>query len=298
MKRPDPLTILAFVLFVLIGGSNFVAVRFSNRELPPFFGAGVRFFAASVMLIVIALVFRPPRPRGHELVGPLVFGLLNFAAAYAFFYWGAQEVPAALGAVIFAAVPLMTLVLAVTQRIEPFRLRALLGGLIAGVGVVVIVGAPVNASVPFVYIGTVVISAVGAAQAAIVIKRFPPVHPVFMNAIAMGVGGCTLLLFSALSGEEWQVPTKPATWYALAFMVPIGSVVLFVLYVFVVQRWTASAASFQFVLFPVVAAIAGALVADEPLDASVGIGGVIVLVGIYVGALARSRKPVRIESAV
>ncbi|HEY6102605.1 MAG TPA: hypothetical protein VI007_05190 [bacterium] len=37
----------AFLAVVIIGGSNFVAVRFSNRELPPFWGASIRFFASA-----------------------------------------------------------------------------------------------------------------------------------------------------------------------------------------------------------------------------------------------------------
>lgn len=34
---------LVFATVVLVGGGNFVAVRFSNRELAPFWGAGLRF---------------------------------------------------------------------------------------------------------------------------------------------------------------------------------------------------------------------------------------------------------------
>ena len=39
--RPDRLTLIAFALFVLIGGANGVAVCFSNFELPPFWGAAM-----------------------------------------------------------------------------------------------------------------------------------------------------------------------------------------------------------------------------------------------------------------
>lgn len=299
MTRPSPATLVAFVFFVLIGGSNFVAVRFSNRELPPFLGAGVRFGAAALLLFAIVAIARIPIPRGRALVGTLIFGFLNFFAAYAFFYWGAQEVPAALGAVIFGAVPLMTLVLASLQGLERFRWRALLGASIAIVGVVVTVGAPVNANVPLLYLGAVVVSAVGAAQAAIVIKRFPSVAPVAINAVAMGVGAPVLLLLSVVSGEEWVMPTRASTWYALAFLVTLGSVLLFVLYVFIVHRWTASAASFQFVLFPVVSAIAAALIANEALDAAVAVGGLLALAGVYLGALAQTpNAEPRVETSI
>lgn len=293
MKRPTPLTLVAFALVALIGGSNFVAVRLSNRELDPFFGASVRFVGASLLLFGIVAITRTSLPRGRALVGALIFGFLNFFAAYAFVYWGLQRVPAALAGVIFGAVPLLTLILAVVQRLERFHWRALVGATIAIAGVVVMAGAPANADVPLVYFVAVVLSALGAAQAAVHIKRFPPVHPFAMNAVAMASGAPLLLVLSALSGESWVVPSRATTWYTLAFLIPIGSVALFVLYVYVVHRWTASAASYQFVLFPVVAAIVGSVVAEEALDWSIAIGGVLVVAGTYVGALAQA-KPVEV----
>jgi drug/metabolite transporter (DMT)-like permease len=292
LNRPSPATLVAFVFFVLIGGSNFVAVRFSLRELDPFYAAGIRFALASSLLFAIAAVARVALPRGRALRGAVIYGLLNFFVAYAFFYWGAQRVPAALGSVIFGAVPLMTVLLAAAQGIERLRGRAILGGLIAVAGVLVTVGAPANASVPLLYLGAVVVSAAGAAQTAIVLKRFPDIRPVSMNAIGLGLGAILLLVTSLASGESWIVPSRPATWSALGFMVPVGSVLLFVLYVFIVQHWTATGASFQFVLFPVVAAIAGALIAGEALDARIAIGGLLALVGVYIGALAGGRTPI------
>jgi hypothetical protein len=50
-STPSPvsegLVLTAFLTLVLIGGANFVAVRFSNVELAPFWGAGSRFLLAS-----------------------------------------------------------------------------------------------------------------------------------------------------------------------------------------------------------------------------------------------------------
>jgi hypothetical protein len=50
------LTFAAFAGTVLIGGSNFVAVKFSNLELAPLYGAAVRFTAAAVIFALLANV--------------------------------------------------------------------------------------------------------------------------------------------------------------------------------------------------------------------------------------------------
>jgi drug/metabolite transporter (DMT)-like permease len=81
---PDRLTLAAFAAVVVIGGSNFVAVRFSNQELPPFFGAGLRFAAATLLFLAVVVLRGIPLPRGQALLGTLLYGLLAFAGAYAF----------------------------------------------------------------------------------------------------------------------------------------------------------------------------------------------------------------------
>ena len=41
---------------------------------------------------------------------------------------------------------------------------------------------------------------------------------------------------------------------------------------------------------PIVAALVGALVADEPITTNLAVGAVVVFLGVYVGALSRTRR--------
>lgn len=59
---------------------------------------------------------------------------------------------------------------------------------------------------------------------------------------------------------------------------------------FVIRRWTASATSYQFVLYPFVAVALGAAIANESVTGAFLLGGALVLAGVYVGALT-GRKP-------
>jgi drug/metabolite transporter (DMT)-like permease len=80
--------------------------------------------------------------------------------------------------------------------------------------------------------------------------------------------------------------------WSVAYLVTLGSVGLFVLILLVVRRWTASATSYVFVLFPVVTMLLGALLADEPLTARGVIGALVVMSGVWFGALAPSARQV------
>jgi drug/metabolite transporter (DMT)-like permease len=281
----------AFLAMVLLGGTNFVAVRFSNAELPPFWGAGSRFILSALILAVIGLVLRVPFPRGRTLVGASLYGLLGFGAFYALAYVGLQEASAGSGAVLLSLAPLTTFLLAVFQGQERFRWRALLGALVALAGIVVMFGAP--GGVPLGSVLAFLGAAVAVGEAGVIAKWFPKAHPVSMNAVAMGVGSVLLLVLSRMADEAWELPVRAATWTAVVYLIALGSVGLFVLYLFILKRWSASRTAYAFVLFPLVASLMGLWLEGDPITPALALGGVIVLGGVYLGALrgAMSGEP-------
>jgi drug/metabolite transporter (DMT)-like permease len=289
VELPDRLTLLAFGGAVVIAGANIVAVRFTIDDVAPFFGAGFRFGIAGLMLLVVAAFRKVPVPRGRELVGTVLYGLLAFGGAMALGYWALQELPAAVGGVVIASVPVLTLFLARIQGLEPFRWRGLFGGLLTMVGIWVLVSGSGTGAVPLGSAFAMLGGAVCLAEAGIVAKKFPPCHPMVFNGLAMAAGASVLLGASQLAGESWSLPTDSAVWLALAYMVLLGSIALFALYLFVLEGWSASAASYQFVLIPFVTALLGAWLLGEAVDERFAVGGLIVLAGVYVGALT-SRK--------
>jgi drug/metabolite transporter (DMT)-like permease len=123
-------TLMAFSLFVLIGGSNAVAVRFSNLELPPFWGTRIRFATVALIFWVIVLVRRITLPRGRALVGAVVYGILATGTSYAFIYWALLRVQASVTMVVLAFAPLITLFLARGHRLEQLTRRRFIGALI------------------------------------------------------------------------------------------------------------------------------------------------------------------------
>jgi drug/metabolite transporter (DMT)-like permease len=137
-----------------------------------------------------------------------------------------------------------------------------------------------------------VASAVCIAQAAVLVRRFPAVHPVTMNAVGMTTGAVLLVAGSVLAGEPHLLPQRAATWAAVAYLVVAGSVVVFVLYLVVLRYWAASRAAYAFVLIPFVTVVLSAWLDNEPLGPGLLLGGLLVLAGVYVGALhPTDRRP-------
>jgi len=281
---------LAFAGVVVFGGLNFVAVRFSNQELAPFFGAALRFVLTGAVFWAMMAIGRIPIPKGRALIGSLLYGFYGFSLALGLGYWALVELPAGVAGVIIAAVPLFTLTLAAVQGIEGIAWRGIVGGLFGIAGIAVLLYSPQSEGVPILSVLAMAGAALCLSQAGIVVKKYPPCHPVAMNGIGVSVGAIAMLVMSILVGEEWVIPAEVESWVALIYLVLLGSVAVFGLYVFVLNHWPASRASYQFVLMPFVTAVAGTLLLDEPIGLGLVVGGAIVLVGVYFGAL--TSKPV------
>lgn len=294
---PDPpverswMTFAAFIGAGSIAGLNIVAVRYSNVELPPLWGAGARFFLAGLLFTFIVLAQKRPWPTAGTLRAAVWYGLLGFTAFYALVYYALVHLRAGLAGIVLALVPLITLGLAVLQRQERLGRDAILGGLLAAAGLGIVYRGELAADAPLLPLLAVIAGVIAAAQGSIVLKHHPRGDPYATNAIAMLVGASALLVLSFLRGESWVAPRQDATLLAFTYLILVGSLVLFALFLYVLQRWTASRTSYQFVLSPIVAVAAGVLIAGEHVTPTFLLGGAVVLAGVYFGALRKARLP-------
>jgi drug/metabolite transporter (DMT)-like permease len=283
----EPAVLGAFLVGSIFAGGNGIGIRFSNRELDPLWGAGIRFSFAALLLLGLMVVLRLAFPRGRALVGSVLFGLLQFGATYALTYYALVELHAGFGQILLALVPLMTLLLAVGQGQERLRLAAVAGSVLALGGVVLMSQAPLRESLPLLSVVAALGGALCFAQAAVLVRRIPRVHPVTMNAVGMSAGAVALVAMSVLAGETLGLPERAATWSAIGYLVTFGSMGVFLLYLFVLRRWAASRAAYSFVLIPIVTVALSAWLDDEPIGVELVLGGALVLGGVYVGALRR-----------
>jgi drug/metabolite transporter (DMT)-like permease len=289
-SRPDRMVLVAFLVFVVLAGANAIGVRFALREMGPFWSAAIRFALAGLLLAAYAVVTRRPLPREGRLAGTVLFGVFGFGLAYTFLYQALRDAPAGTTMLMLAIVPLLTALLAAAQGIERLRLLGLAGAGLACVGILVVSADQVSLDVPILSLVLLVGAAICQAEAGIVVKRFPVGDPVAANAIGMILGAIMLAAFALASGEVFVLPTRIETWVSMAYLIGPGSIAVFLLVLYVLARWTASATSYAFLLFPLVAIVLGAALLQESVQPSFLAGGAIVLAGVYVGAIYRPRR--------
>ena len=288
-QRPDAATLLAFLGVVVLGGANAIAVKLTVAELAPFWGAAMRFTAAGALMLLLTAVTRRPMPRGRSFRGAVLYGVVGFGASYGFAYVGLRDVPAGTAMVLIALTPLLTFGLAIAHRQERFQLQGLIGGLIAVVGIGVVFVDQLSAQVPLTGLLLVLMAAVAIAESGVILKSVPRSDAFATNAVAMLTGAALLLAMSLIAAEPRVLPADSATWAAVGYLVVFGSMAMFALFLYAVQRWTASAVSYVTLLMPLVTVAVASVLTREQITPSFVLGGAVILAGVYVGAFLRIR---------
>jgi drug/metabolite transporter (DMT)-like permease len=123
---------------VLLWSSAFVVIRFVGETLSPGAMAFTRLAAGAVVLVIIALRYRRPFPRGRALALVIGYGLLWFAGYTVLLNWAEQHLDAGTAALLVNFAPILVAIFAGLFMGEGFPKPLVIGILIAFAGVLLI----------------------------------------------------------------------------------------------------------------------------------------------------------------
>jgi drug/metabolite transporter (DMT)-like permease len=289
-RPPRWQTLLAFAIIYLVWGSTFLAIRVGVREVPPFLLAGMRFFAAGIVLYAWMRTQGTPSPHRREWAAAAFLAVLIFVLDYGLLFWAEKRVPSGIAAVMMATIPVfMTLAEIVFLRTQKLTLRLGLALLLGMGGVLVLVSrsagfgqAPIN---PAGAVGLVV-AAISWSTAAILTRKLPlPDSKVMSSGAQMLAGGILLTVAAGLLGEFRGFHVRAVStgaWLALAYLIIAGSIVGFTAYVWLIHHQSPTKVGTYAYVNPVVAVLIGYFLGGEPLGARTVAGTLLVLVSVIV----------------
>ena len=298
MRRPVVLGLYA--LLVGIWSSTWVAIRIGVHDVPPLFGAGLRFALAGVGLLVVCRTLR--RPVRTDPLLATTLAALPFATTYGLIYWAEQYIPSGLTAVLFGVLPIYTaLLVLVFLREEPVHPRFFLGvgiaigGLALAFGESLALGSDDKAGVAA---AAVLLSPLASAIGTIGQKRRGRgLDPLSLNGWAMLGAGLALLAISraaeAWSGAHWTADAVGSLVYLAVF----GSAVTFVVLTILLRELPAVTMSYLPLVLPFGALVFGWALEDERLTLPAVAGAALVAAGLAVAQRPRARRPVARSSA-
>ncbi|KGQ21279.2 EamA family transporter [Thermus filiformis] len=253
-----------------LGGA--VAGRFMHR-IPPEVLIPLRFLLS--FLLLLPLLLRHP-PRGEW--GRLFRVGLALSGAQAFYYLAIHLTTVATGIFLQYLAPLL-LTLYALLRGERLPKRALLGVGLALLGAYLLVVGPRGLLGTPLGVVFGLLSAVSfAAYAAFSFGLRTP--PLVSLAVATGVGSL-LSLPVLLAHLEALLRLSPGDWLGVAYLVTLGTVVPFGLFLMGVRTVPARVATLVAMLEPLSGAVFAVPIAHEPLRPEALLGGGLVLLGVY-----------------
>lgn len=279
-----------YAVLVLIWSSTWVSIKIGLEDLPPLFGAGVRFGLAGVLLLGGAAVAR--RSLRTDPVLAIVLAVLPFATTYGLIYWAEQHVPSGLAAVLFGVLPLYTALLAaIVLPDEPLRAR-----LLAGIGIAIAgLALAFNESLELgddelagIAALAVVVSPIASAVGSMTIKRRgATLDALVVNGWGM-LGAGVLLLVGSAPGEDWgDVAWTTEAIGSILYLALLGTAFTFVGLTLLLREMTAVATSFISVCIPFGALAFGAALEDEIVTGTALLGAALVAAGIAVAMWPR-----------
>jgi drug/metabolite transporter (DMT)-like permease len=282
--------LLAFAIIYFVWGSTFLAIRVGVHEVPPFLLAGIRFFAAGIVLYIWMRASGTASPTRREWASASVLAVLIFVLDYGLLFWAERRVPSGIAAVMMATIPaFMALAEILILRTQKLTLRLGFALLVGLAGVAVLVSRSVSfGDAPIDTSGAIalVVAAIGWSLASALTRKLPlPQSKVMSSGSQMLAGGVLLILTSKMLGEfrgfHAQAVSSHA-WLALAYLIVAGSIIGFTAYVWLLHHESPTKVGTYAYVNPVVAVLVGYFLGGEALGARTVVGTLLVLVSVVV----------------
>ena len=254
-----------------------VATRFVVDQTGPASLALLRYAIGVLCLLPIALATPRPRFAGRDLLPIALLGIAQFGILIALLNFGLRFIPAARGAVIFATLPLLTMLLAAALGHERLGPSKVAGVLLTIAGVALALGEKAlhrpGGAQEWLGEAAVLASALSGAVCSVLyrpyVRRYPTVP---VSALAMLASVAFLAALAAGEGffAGWPSFTR-AGWMAVVF-IGISSGVGYFLWLWALGNAPATEVTVFLSLSPFTAAVLGALLLAEHVTPPIGVG--------------------------
>lgn len=289
-------------------GTAFIAGRYATEVWHPYMVAFLRFLGASLLLYPYMKWKEPNHPAITVKDWGLfaLLGLSGCALYNVFFFIATQKAPIIKSALVIAWNPILICILAAWLLKETITRSHIIGSILATLGVLNIIAKgsfEALLSLRFepmdgILFGAVICWAVYSVAGRIVLRKFSSV----VSTTYACLFGTLFLVPAAIMTFEWSA-FQQATWIAWLSVLDTAvlvSVISFIMYYQGIRQIGAAKASIFINVMPLSAAILSILIFKEPMEAYLWMGGLLIVLGVYIstGIFARKSLPARSSKAI
>lgn len=293
------LTYVALVIAVLSWGGSFVATKVVLAAIPPAAYMMLRFAIAAVPFGVLLLLRPLPKLRARTHLRLFLLSLFEPGLYFLFETNGLARTSAAKASIVIGTIPI---VVAIASRVflrERMPRRAVIGAVASILGVAVLVLADPAVGVARMAARTgdlfILLAVVAATFYMLLVRAIhEEVSTLHITSLQVLYGTAFFAGFFLVTRPQvsWTA-LGPSSFVALGFLVVFATIAAFFAYNFALSRITAGQASVALNGVPVVTAVVAWIVLGERLTPLQIAGGVLVLAGVTVANVSKSRREPR-----
>lgn len=274
---------MAWVCF--FWGTTWLASKQGVKYMPAIQLCAIRQVLGGSVYLIYFILTKHPWPKGKQWITILILSALNFMLSNGLSTWGVQYISSGLGAIIGAIFPLWLVLIALFGG-DRMPQKAILG-MVMGFGGVCIIFYDhlkdfLNADFTKGIILSVIATISWSFGTLYTKKHAANFNPYFSLGLQMLISSIALFGVCNATGNVVSIADIPAeSWWAIMYLVIIGSVLTFIAYIYSLQRLPTSLASLYAYINPMVAVLLGALIFHEKLNAYIAVGGAVTIAGVY-----------------
>jgi drug/metabolite transporter (DMT)-like permease len=288
------LPILALCWVSFFWGTTWIASKEGVKHMPPMQLVAIRQFLGGILYVGYFLFKKTPWPKRHQWKTILILSLLNFVLSNGLSTWGVKYISSGLGAILGAIFPIWIVIISYFRG-EKLNSKAVIGIIICFSGVCIIFYEHLkdflDPNFSFGIFLSIIATLTWAFGTLYTKKKAASFNPYFSLGLQMLIS--SLSLFTVIGATGSTIPLTEIlsnSWWSIAYLVIIGSVLTFIAFIYALQKLPAEINSIYAYINPVVAVILGAIMFGEPVTLHIAFGGFIVLVGLYLVNLALRKK--------
>jgi drug/metabolite transporter (DMT)-like permease len=260
------------VLLSMLWGGSYFFVEIALEEWSPLLIVAVRIVVASIVIWGIVLAAGLPVPRFRAAwIAFFFMGLLNNVFPFLLIVWGQKEIESGLAAILTAAAPIFSVIVAgVWLKDEPITRPKLLGAVLGLIGVAVLIGPSALAGLDANLLAQLAVlgGALSYAFAGVYARRFTRMNidPIVAAAGQLLMSSLIMILLAtAFDAPSQLIESSARVWIAVGLMAVFSTALAYILYFRLLASAGATNAILVTLLIPVTAILLGALILDERL---------------------------------
>ncbi|MDB5014395.1 MAG: protein of unknown function transrane, partial [Daejeonella sp.] len=238
--------VLAFAIVYIVWGSTYFFIQRAVQSFPPFMLGGVRFFTASIIMLVWCLYKREKVFAVVQIKPAVISGLLLLFIGNGAVVWVEQYMPSSIVAITISSSPLWFVLLDKPKWSENLQNKSTVIGLIMGfVGVILLfyksIQSVVNggANVEIGGMALVTLAAISWAGGSLYSKYKSKGGAAIVSTTWQMFGAsAAFAIVSLIRGEQNGFDFASVTlngWFALLYLILFGSIVGFSAYVWLLK---------------------------------------------------------------